>query len=523
MKNVFKCKKGRAVCLWLTAAVLGCSLTACGGSVKIQDATVELGTRILRLEHFLPEGAKPEKAIFVTDMSTIDLTKPGNHQVTLAYEGKEQTVNLTIVDSTAPQAQILPERVVQAGESLDVMDFVQNVSDVSQISVAFVQEPQIPVDYSDITVEVVITDASGNETRGTSQVRFHWMHQELNWELGKPITKQDILVNAEKDAALVDQARLDAINAAGVGSYTLDVNGKTCAITVADTKGPDLKVQMVHIWPQEYITVNNFVSSCDDPSGVASVELLSELDTLNKGERPVKIKAVDNLGNETVAEAVLKVNLDHSAPVIQGVEDLQVERGVAPDYTTGITAADNIDGPVPVSYDDSEVDLETAGIYFATYTAQDEAGNITTVRRKVMVPPLDEEIQAMIEEVAAGLSDDPKEIRDFVWKNIRYSANWGEPQPTWHGFTNWSGNCMVHATCLQDLLEAKGYETMLIWTRDKSHYWVLVNLEKLGMGWRHMDATPSEQHIRILYMNDWERYENLDGRNWDRTLWPEAK
>ena len=87
----------------------------------------------------------------------------------------------------------------------------------------------------------------------------------------------------------------------------------------------------------------------------------------------------------------------------------------------------------------------------------------------------------------------------------------------WFGFTNKKGNCYVHALCLQVLLEAKGYETNLIWVTDKSHYWLQV---KLDVGWRHIDATPGVRHTKYSLMDDEQRYECLQGRDWDRSQWP---
>lgn len=516
--------KNRAIATVLSAAALASVLSGCGGGNKFHDATHELGTAGLTVEVFLNQGIKPGKAVFVTDMKSLDLSVPGTHDVTLRYGDREETVKLTIQDTEAPQVTFVTQRTLQPGEELKPEDFVLDTADRAETTVSFARETAVPADYSDMTVEVVVSDANGNTTRGQCQVSFQWMKEELIWEFGREITKGDILVNPDVDGHRLDQAQLDKINASGVGTYTLDIQAgdgkKTCTVTVRDTKGPELNLHFVHIWPQEPVTMHDFIVSVEDPSGVASVELLSELDTLNKGERPVQIKATDKLGNVTVGETFIKVNLDHNAPVIQGMEDITTENGVEPDYVTGVSASDNVDGPIEFTYDASKVNVEEAGVYFVNYTAVDEAGNETVVRRRVIVPPEEADIQKLVDQIAAQLSDDPKDIRNFVWQKIRYSASWGEPHPTWHGFTTWSGNCYVHAFCLKDLLDAKGYETQLIWTTDKSHYWVLVKLED---GWRHMDATPSEQHVRILYMNDWQRHENLDGRNWDRNLWPKAE
>lgn len=521
MKKQLNHKNNRFAVSAISAAAIAVILCGCSGSARFHDATVEVGLNRLRLEHFLREGAKAEKAYFVTDMKSIPLDEVGTHSVTLSYGSKEETVKLTIQDTTFPEVVFIPERTVFAGEELKPEDFVEHMADPSGVTASFAQEIVIPEDNEDMVVTILVTDGNGNQTEGQCRVSFRRMKEELTWELGTAITKGDILYNTEADDALLNQADIDKINASGVGTYTLtSTTGAQCKVTVQDTQGPRLEVLQAHTWPSEKVTVDDFVAGAEDPSGVASVELLTEINVREKGVHPVQIRAVDSLGNETLAETTIKINLDHYDPVFEGLEDIVLEKNGAADYETGVTVTDNIDGEIGFTYDAKGVDASAPGVYFVEYTAMDEAGNETNARRRVTVKPDASDVQALVEEIAAGISDDPKEIRDFAWKKIRYSASWGEPDATWHGFTKWSGNCYVHALCLQALFDAKGYETQLIWTKDKTHYWVMVNLED---GWRHMDATPSEQHVRILYMTDNDRYATLDGRNWDRSLWPEAK
>lgn len=514
----------RFVVTAIAAAAIAAVLCGCGGGSRFQDATVELGTKRLRLEHFLRAGAKAEQAVFVTPVKTISLSEPGTHSVTLAYDGKEETVTLTIQDTTAPEAVFLTERTLFPGVELKPEDFVESMWDISGVTASFAQEPVIPEDYTDTTLSVQVVDGNGNRVESQCKVSFAWLKEELVWELGKEITKQDVLLDVGGEE-LVDQAQLDAINQSGVGTYTLTstTGGRTatCQITVQDTQGPVLELKSAHTWPSQKVSVNTFVSSAEDPSGVATVELLSQINVRQKGVHNVEIRAVDTLGNETLAQTTLKINLDHYNPVFEGLEtDIAVDKNGTADYETGVTVTDNIDGEIGFTYDDSAVDTSTPGVYFVNYLAVDEAGNEAVSRRRVVVRPDEEDIQALVKQIAADLSDDPKELRDFAWKKIRYSASWGEPDATWHGFTKWSGNCYVHALCLKALFDEKGYETHLIWTKDKTHYWVMV---KLDQGWRHMDATPSEQHVRILYMTDQDRKATLDGRNWDRSLWPKAE
>ena len=102
-----------------------------------------------------------------------------------------------------------------------------------------------------------------------------------------------------------------------------------------------------------------------------------------------------------------------------------------------------------------------------------------------------------------------KKAQTIPWPEIekRYAAL----------FTNRKGNCYVHALCLQRLMTEHGYRTKLIWVTDKSHYW---NLIKLNGTWKHIDATPGVRHTKYSLMNDAQRLETLQGREWDTSKWP---
>ena len=173
-----------------------------------------------------------------------------------------------------------------------------------------------------------------------------------------------------------------------------------------------------------------------------------------------------------------------------------------------------------LAVDDSRVDTSKAGTYYAVYTAVDNEGNVGTYRRKVVVLHDAEDTAAWIRSIAAGLSSDPEEIRNYVRNNIWYSYEWGGDDPIWFGLNEGNGNCYVHAMVFQALLREKGYETQMIWVTDRTHYW---NMVKINGVWRHMDSTPGRLHERYSIMTDATRYETLSGRDWDRTAWPVAE
>ncbi|MFH0766544.1 MAG: immunoglobulin-like domain-containing protein [Bacillota bacterium] len=73
--------------------------------------------------------------------------------------------------------------------------------------------------------------------------------------------------------------------------------------------------------------------------------------------------------------------------------------GTAPDYLTGVTATDNVDGDVSASIvvDSSAVNLAVPGVYTVVYTAEDAFGNVATVTVTVTV------IQETVPPVISGI------------------------------------------------------------------------------------------------------------------------
>lgn len=568
---------------------------------KFQDLTLELGQPLPDTAEFLTKYGKTEKAAWVTDRSSLELSEVGTYELSFAYGKKQETVVLTLVDTVAP-VLTLQDLSVDIGTEVTVGDFVVAAEDLSEITLTLAQPLDQPQDYGDVTVEVIATDASGNTTRKSCTLSYVWMRAQLTVELGSRLSKGDILMNPEKDGDLLDQAYLDSLTAVA-GEYTVTATTQEgqnaqCVITVADTVAPSLKVKDVKVFVGDPVSLESFLVEASDLSGEVTTRLLQTPGTATVGTQTLTVEAVDLNGNIATAQVKLEVvkdttapkfsglgkitldkgdvpnytskvtakddrdgavqfdydagevNLkkpgtyyvtytaqdkagnkatekrkvevlaDTKAPSFSGLKDISTAKNKKPDYTAGVTAKDNWDGTVDFTYDDSKVDLTKAGTYYVTYTARDQAGNKQTGRRKVTVNHDSADTKALVKQIAAGLSSDPEAIRDYVRNSIKYSSDWGGDDPTWFGFKNKKGNCYVHALCLQDLLEEKGYTTKLIWVTDKSHYWLLI---KLGDTWKHIDATPGTRHTKYSLMNDQQRLETLQGRKWDTSKWPAAE
>ena len=483
--------------------------------------TIELGDSLPELDAFLTEFANPKRAALVTAKEQIDLTKAGTQALTFRHGSKEETVTLTIQDTIAPQA-VVKEVDADLDAELKADAFIEKIIDFAQVTVEFAEAPTAPESYGEQTVQIRLTDASGNTTVVTSKVFYYWIRNSVTLELGQTLTKADLLLDPERDEALIDQAQIDAINAGGVGTYTVTSTSgdttKECTVTVQDTTAPALELKEVTIYTDATATVENFVKSATDISGEVKLKLITELSFGTAGSQTVIIEATDKNGNVTQAETTLNIIQDTAGPGFYGVTEITINKNQTPDYLKGVYAYDAKDGVVAFTHNANNVDITKAGTYYVTYSATDLSGNTSTYRRKVTVKHDASDTAELVRSIAASLPDDPKQIRDYVRKSIVYSYDWGGEDPVWFGFTNKYGNCYVHALCLQAILTEKGYTTQLIWVTDKSHYWLIIETED---GWRHIDATPGTSHTKYFeLMTDKMRKETLSGRDWDRSQWP---
>ena len=524
MKGFLKTKWG-VVCL--VAAILMILVGAAFGAQqywlfcqpKFQNVTLELGTAPISADFFFTKYTKAEKAELLTDLSGVKTA--GQYPVELRHGKQTETVTLSLVDTTPPVVEFVPKRLEAVGYLPKAEDFVLTVQDLSETTAFFMDTPVIPEDYAVLEVTVVVEDASGNRTQQICNLTYSWLYEEVTLELGQTLTYAHVLPDPEKDAGLVDPAVLEQISSAGVGEYTVECTsgGQTlqCKVTVVDTTAPTLELQPVSLYETEKTIMDDFVVNAWDLSGDVQLQLLTELKFGVLGTYPVKIQATDSHGNTVVGETELRVVTDTTGPAIYGLDTLYVAKHSTPDLLKGVSAYDRKDGTCQVSCNANEVDFSRAGTYYASYTSTDRSGNQSSASRKIVVNHDHEDRAALVASIAQKVGSDPEALRDFVRNEIVYIGNWGGDDPVWYGFTQWVGNCYVHAVCLKALLDYYGYENRMIWVEDQSHYWLIIRLD--GQ-WYHIDATPGPIHPTYSLMNDQQRLDTLSGRKWDFDQWP---
>ena len=506
----------------VVTVAIGCATVLFYCRPRFHDLTVELGTETINIESFMTEFADVTNAGFVTDLSAVDISSAGSIPLTLRSGSKNETVTLTLEDTTPPKVEFISHLEETPDYEPDPYDFVASCYDLSPVTAYFVGNVVVPLNYEDQSFTVVVEDTSGNSVSQECSLSIVWMKSEYTLELGELLSKEDLLFNPERDDYTLNQDDIDAVNQSGLGEYTISslVDENVCRVRVVDTTPPELVLTDVSVFQGEKVTLDSFVESCSDISGDVEIRFMTQPDVDTLGAQSIMIEATDVNGNTTTSTAALAVVKDKTPPVIKGLSTLRVKKRSTPDYLSGVSAVDKVDGVCEVSYDSTGVDLTTAGTYYVIYTAQDKDGNTAKVKRTVVVEHNQEDTDALVDSIAAGLSSDPEAIRDYVRNTVKYNHNSGGEDPVWYGFTNKLGDCYVHALCLQSLLTKKGYETQLIWVTDKSHYWLIINLDGV---WRHIDATPGRLHTKYSLMTDEERYSILQGRNWDRSAWPKCE
>ena len=522
-------------------------------SKKVKDQVqLELGTQEINIQDFLTDEKYAENAEFVTDISQIDLSKVASYEITIKLNDKEYTSTLDIKDTTAPQVKF-QDVDGYTDYQINPEDFIAEKTDASNMEVSLGNEVTIN-GFGEYHPLIIVKDEYGNETSQECLLNISYIKSKFILEYGNKLTKEDLLFNVAEYQDTINQQDIDTINSYDVGEYDLksvyDGQEKITKITIQDTVAPELVLKDVTLYTEQTITdANQFVEKAEDLAGV-TLNILTEIDYSIVGDQEVTIEAVDGHGNKTSQTAKLTIKEDTEGPVFSGISDLKVTKGGTADYKKGVTAKDGKDGDVEFTVDSSSVKLDTAGTYYATYTATDKAGNTTTSKRKIIVSEKSTasssstsssssgDVYAKADEFIAkatsgvsGTANKILAIKNYLRNNIKYShrynaSNTGSVNAAaMKAFTAYEGDCYIHAAAAQVMFTRLGVKSIIVNALDYSHYW---NMVYINGGWKHVDPTPGWAYADVGFMNDAKRLETLrringyEYRDWDRSKFPVA-
>lgn len=244
----YKVKKSRVIINFIVLfAVIGVAAAFfLSKSSKVNESViVEAGKTALDISQFVKD--KKYEGTFVTDLSAIDMNKPGVHEIQIQIGKKVYTSKLEIKDTTAPTAEVV-NQVVSVNEEKKADDFVKNISDVSDVKVSFKEQPDFAKAGTQ-DVFIVLEDISGNKTelKATLTVNTDTEAPKINGAknqtvyIGDKVSyKNGVTVTDNQDKDVQLEVDSSAVNLKKAGSYNViykatDSSGNTTTETVVFT------------------------------------------------------------------------------------------------------------------------------------------------------------------------------------------------------------------------------------------------------------------------------------------------
>ncbi len=498
-----------------------------------RQCVYEAGVEIYA-EDFLKDDSK--KIAFVEEQETIDTTIPGDYTVSLRTGFFTYECIATVQDTIAPTAEAVTI-YYETGDVITAEQFVTNVTDVTETTIAFVEEPDMTI-VGKQPVEIEITDAGNNKLIVSSYLITRVTVDVLTIEVGSEVpTIEEFLLSSTEGAEFVTD--IQSLDLSEIGEHSIEIaaNGITymTVLQVKDTIAPVVETKDVTIYLNEEVSVESFVASALDATKL-TYTFLQEPDCSVAGKQTVTVVVTDEGGNTSQAEVTLTVLEDTEAPVIHGAKDITVYVGNTISYKKGVTVTDNRDSKVSLKVDNSKVNTQKPGTYPVVYSAEDKAGNKTTVTINVIIKTKEyseQEVNRLAQEVLSsitnsGMSQYEKLQAIYTWTRSSLSYTGTSDKTNWVkeayiGLSQRKGDCYTYACVAKALLNNAGIKNKDIAKipAKTRHYW---NLVDIGEGWYHFDTTPRiGQKISFCYISDAAlmEYSNANDKshNYDRNVY----
>ncbi|MCL1906142.1 MAG: DUF5011 domain-containing protein, partial [Clostridiales bacterium] len=428
-----------------------------------KNVCAEAGAPLPDVSEFIISGGKKTAAFLAA--APYDTSVPGDHPVTVCIvtaKEKYYASTLTVRDTIPPAAVPVPV-VAWAGEKLLPGDFVSDVYDATLVDISFAEEPDTRITGTR-PVDILLTDAGGNTTRISSELRVFKAADKLELKPGADkslLTALSFVENAAKgDAGLFTlDTDLDKIDFSVPGKRRVAVSlaGKKhwCVLDILDTTPPAASPRHLHLFIGDSPDPKEFVKDIVDETSV-TVTFVSVPDNTLEGEQPVTLLLTDAYGNTAEVVSALTLIPDTEPPLIYGMLDKTIFAGDTIAYRADITVTDNRDKEVLLKIDSGAVDTKTEGKYPVLYSATDQSGNTAQAQGTVTVLSVSrEQAYEMADKVLAAITDDGMGLYDkaqaiykWVRANIAYINTSIKDDTTiaaYRGLRDKRGDCFVYA------------------------------------------------------------------------------
>ena len=214
---------------------------------QLSSLEIELGTKRFDLTYELLKHGHLNELNF----DTVDFSECGTYRVKGNFDGVPCLFDLTIVDTTAPSAQINSYDII-LGQTLEAKDFIKNEFDRSEIKKYFLEAPDFEKLGTQV-ITVILEDEHGNTSRLSSLLNIHDIEPSFTIEAG---TTNEIFKNElpQKSAVndfvpyLPDEV---SVNELPIGTHEIELQGEhsrfTIELTVIDTIAPVMTLKSIHV------------------------------------------------------------------------------------------------------------------------------------------------------------------------------------------------------------------------------------------------------------------------------------
>lgn len=180
----------------------------------------------------------------------------------------------------------------------------------------------------------------------------------------------------------------DEIEFDKLGKYKIIYNYKgkkyELPIEIVDTKKPEFTINNLDLDLGMEVKASDMVSDIKDATKT-KVKFKKEYDFNFEGDIEVIVQVIDEAGNISEKKGIVTLVKDVTAPTINGLNKLTVIKGNSVDFLQGVSVVDNRDPNPTLSYDSSNVNLNSVGEYEVEYVAKDRSGNEVKQKRIISV------------------------------------------------------------------------------------------------------------------------------------------
>lgn len=176
------------------------------------------------------------EAYFLTDIKTLNLSKPATHQIELSVNKKTVFAYIEVVDTTPPKATVNNQQV-WLGQEVEARTFLTNIIDASDVIVTYKTAP----DFNKLGAQeltLVLKDSAGNTTElpATMTVGLDTEAPVINGAtdklvyIGESVSyKKGVTVTDNKDKDLTFTVDSSKVNLKKEGTYSVTYSAQDSA------------------------------------------------------------------------------------------------------------------------------------------------------------------------------------------------------------------------------------------------------------------------------------------------------